>query len=271
MNNRLNLFFVLLVCIKSTELLSMELTQDHTDQTSFDWSTYYFDLSNDFYTPDTGYTTPTQKNNPLPDVADIIHNGIHTLYDYIYTNISDLNTSERIINPDKSASHDSPLTMLFKPEIKQDSTINIEKKIDTQIKVERILSSVINNPDHGMQAAIDLALAFPKVKVNDQNNPTETSPLHFAARWNAYKLGAILITQGANINSQDINGQTPLHILALYNNDANNEFTKILLYAEAHLYIKNKNGKTAAKIALELEKINLYNMIIEATQLRLIN
>jgi ankyrin repeat protein len=139
-----------------------------------------------------------------------------------------------------------------------------------QTKIDHILFSAICNPDHGMQAAINFVISGENI--NDQDNATKTSPLHFAAQWNAYKLGTILIAKQADVNSQDIHGNTPLHILALYSDvDTDNKFAEILLNAGANLFIKNNDGKTAAKIALELQNINLYNSIKDANQSRLLN
>ncbi len=43
---------------------------------------------------------------------------------------------------------------------------------------------------------------------------TGASPLHVAALWNAQQSAALLIQHGANINSRDAEGQTPLHYVA---------------------------------------------------------
>ena len=50
----------------------------------------------------------------------------------------------------------------------------------------------------------------------------------------------ILISKGANINSEDISGRTPLHIAAVTNHL---ESLKILLYELANPFKRNKDGK----------------------------
>ncbi|AXK60634.1 ankyrin repeat domain-containing protein [Candidatus Chromulinivorax destructor] len=159
---------------------------------------------------------------------------------------------------------------LFEDEEKKEKTTDTLTQL-TEQSVHPILLSAINSPDKGMQAAINFVLS--ESNVNNQNNPTETSPLHFAIKYNAYNLAALLIGAGANVNAQDIDGYTPLHSAVIYhhNEDTTNDSIKALLKAGANLYIQDKEGKTAAKIARELNMMPLYDLIEQAAVYRLIN
>jgi len=66
--------------------------------------------------------------------------------------------------------------------------------------------------------------------------------LHWAAKRNKFTIIPLLISKGANVNSEDISGRTALHIAAFANHL---ECVKILLYELADPFKRNKDGKLA--------------------------
>ena len=89
------------------------------------------------------------------------------------------------------------------------------------------------------------------------------SPLHIAAKRNLYNCISLFISRGADINSQDEGGRTPLFIAAAKNHL---EFVTVLLFEIADPYVKNIKGERAIevttnsriKIILERAKILHY-------------
>jgi len=57
----------------------------------------------------------------------------------------------------------------------------------------------------------------------------------------------LLIGKGADVNSQDHNGFTPLHRAAVY---GNTEVSTVFLESGANIGIADRNGYTALKIAV---------------------
>jgi ankyrin repeat protein len=63
-------------------------------------------------------------------------------------------------------------------------------------------------------------------KVNEKSKEMGYTPLHYAARFGMCDIAKILIDAGADVNSQDINGQTPLTHAVEVNNKEMTEFLK---------------------------------------------
>jgi len=273
----LKLFFIVSIFLSTNKIQPMTQQTDEYLNSNYDYEMYNFlGDSESFKDIEVSASPETIRHNiNIDSVYDLYSDRsyIPKSTQYSYQNQTAKDDKKEAVDNDisyydyltKNETIEKKPTQII---ICEDEEILAPKVIQT--KVDRILSSAICNPDHGMQAAVNFIISGENV--NDQDNSTKTSPLHFAAQWNAYKLGTILIAAGADINSQDIYGNTPLHILALYSNvDGNNEFAKILLNAGTDLFIKDNDGKTAAKIALELEKTDLYNLIQKINSLRLIS
>lgn len=264
------LLFMLSIFFSNTQIQPMTQVTNEPSNFDDDYEMYNFLENKDFTKVnvnniDTGSVYDAYSD--LSYIPEITPNSDH-IQTTLYDNKSETHHNDTMYDYDyfyeNERSKEDPVQIIACENQKELTPVIMQTKID------RILSSVICNPDHGMQAGINFVISGENV--NNQDNATKTSPLHFATQWNAYKLGTILIAIGANINSQDIYGNTPLHILALYSDvDGNNEFAKILLDAGANLFIKDNDGKTAAKIALELKNMNLYNLIQETNRLRLIS
>lgn len=68
-----------------------------------------------------------------------------------------------------------------------------------------------------------------------------------------------LLEEGANANSRDSNGDTPLYLSTIHNNY---EVIKILLIYGANPYLKNKQGISSIDIAKEKGYEKIYNLLI---------
>ena len=80
----------------------------------------------------------------------------------------------------------------------------------------------------------------------------QQTPLHYAAKSCEYKVAKILLDKGANINSRDASGDTPL----ITTSKNNCETTTVLLVKKgADLNLKNNDGKTALDLAKESKTI----------------
>ncbi|HLW08462.1 MAG TPA: ankyrin repeat domain-containing protein, partial [Marinilabiliaceae bacterium] len=81
------------------------------------------------------------------------------------------------------------------------------------------------------------------------------SPLMVAAKNDNLEVMDMLITLGADVNHQDINGNTALHVLANLGKESSEAFQK-LLDNGAKMNIKNVRGQTAKAI---LKSVNSSN------------
>ena len=79
-------------------------------------------------------------------------------------------------------------------------------------------------------------------------DPFMQSPLHIIAKRNSYKLISLFISRGADINSRDEGGRTPLFIAA-QNNYL--EFITVLLFEIADPSIKNIKGEKAFDVSID--------------------
>ncbi|MBN2018798.1 MAG: ankyrin repeat domain-containing protein [Sedimentisphaerales bacterium] len=81
------------------------------------------------------------------------------------------------------------------------------------------------------------------VNTQDQNLMT---PLHLAVKDNHFETVKFLVEKGANINAQDVEDKTPLHY-AVQNEQL--DTVKFLLKKKAKADVRDKNGETALDIA----------------------
>lgn len=257
---------VIMISLKCNQLESMVNSYKKSDDQSL-ISTDYEDMYSSISPTKQAYIHTENNGNFYENVIDALHNYFTTPTDEAQENID--STPEVTSLTDSQDTKNNLYDYLFEEEKKEEITDAISQPAERTI--DRILNSAINNPDKGMQAAVNFILSGSEV--NDQNNATKTSPLHFAIKYNAYKLAVVLIAARANINTQDIDGYTPLHTAVIYhhNNDTTNESIKTLLNAKANLHIQDKDGKTAAKIAQELNMTSLYDLIAQAAVSRLID
>jgi len=79
------------------------------------------------------------------------------------------------------------------------------------------------------------------------------TPLHSAARWNAYACVEILLAQGADVNAVSEGGQTPLH-LAAFHGKARETLQLLFSTPELRSAGKNAQGDTPKDIAVRQGK-----------------
>lgn len=267
MKYNFKIVLIMMISFQWNEIESMVTSYNKSDD-HMSMSNEYEDMYN-FISP-TPEENDHQKNNSnfYENIADALHHYFTTSRDEIENKIDTTSQVTSLI--DSQDTKNSAYRYLLEDEEKKEKTTDTLTQL-TEQRVHPILLSAINSQDKGMQTAINFVLS--KSNVNNQNNPTKTSPLHFAIKYNAYNLAVILIGAGANVNAQDIDGYTPLHSAVIYhhNDDTTNKSIKALLKAGADLYIQDKEGKTAAKIARELNMMPLYELIEQAAVYRLIN
>lgn len=142
------------------------------------------------------------------------------------------------------------------------SSINTKKYI---VNIDEILDQVLQDDDFGLLAGINLITQG--IDINNQDNGTKTSPLHFAAACDAIALIKILIENHADINIQDSNGNTPLHIAVLCSKPySDNKLIRILLDAGADRSIHNNIYHTPARMAYMLDKVDVIDLFDKSLQ-----
>lgn len=256
-------------------MISFQWNEIESMVTSYNKLDDHVSASNEYEDMYASISPTKQESIAKESNGNFYENVIDALHHYFITPTNEIEneidtTPEVTSLIDSQDTKNSVYDYLFEDEEKKEKTTDTLTQL-TEQSVHPILLSAINSPDKGMQTAINFVLS--ELNVNNQNNPTKTSPLHFAIKYDAYKLAAILIGAGANVNAQDIDGYTPLHSAVIYhhNDDTTNKSIKALLKAGADLYIQDKEGKTAAKIARELNMMQLYDLIEQAAVYRLIN
>jgi len=87
----------------------------------------------------------------------------------------------------------------------------------------------------------------------------DDTPLHMAASWGFANIGLILIEFGANINSRNMQGETPL----MYSVDQKKvNMVKLLLKNGANMNLLDQRERTAKSIAV-MRNINLEEFAAE--------
>ncbi|EYC11254.1 hypothetical protein Y032_0051g2101 [Ancylostoma ceylanicum] len=85
-------------------------------------------------------------------------------------------------------------------------------------------------------------------------------PLSFAVCMNQPDLFRLLVARKANLNAQDTNGNTVLHLCVIHEKT---EMMKLALEAGARLHIANKQNLTPLTLAAKMAKKKLFNLILE--------
>ncbi len=106
-----------------------------------------------------------------------------------------------------------------------------------------------------------------KIKINVHDYKTESTPLHYCVLLNNMKLTELLINNGANVNLQDIYGNTALHYSIMENNheifnyliskNCNMNLWNIDGKLPLHQVLLNNNGDFINGIELMIEKSNI--------------
>lgn len=105
-----------------------------------------------------------------------------------------------------------------------------------------------NAPDQRLKVAKELITSGQDVNAPDNDSWT---PLHFAAQANCVEVIKLLIENGANIEAQEVNGNTPLWV-ATMNSNNNTEMVTELVNAGADPDTKNIHGVSPRNIEPEL-------------------
>lgn len=118
----------------------------------------------------------------------------------------------------------------------------------------------------------------PELSSKIVNNPdvrTQSTPLHIAVAKHYSKVVRSLLFIGADVNAQDIDGDTPLHVAC---RNKNEELIRMLLLATApnnpekrlcRLDIRNKRKETAKQVA-KRQEINLKQLIMSGDSVSLV-
>ena len=86
------------------------------------------------------------------------------------------------------------------------------------------------------------------------------TPLHWAVKYNFYRILPTLLDYGSILDSHDFVGETPLHI-SVKNNY--NDCTCILLFYLASPFVKDKNGKRPIDLTRDFEVKNLLEKVMK--------
>jgi ankyrin repeat protein len=195
------------------------------------------------------------------DVKDNNNNiGLHycIIYDnlkaflLLYNNTNNNNYNYNLFNVCLQYKRTNILLFLLENEIKYNNNNNIINNIG-----ESILQSAINYDDMKVVKFIINNTQFLKKIINNKENEYGLTALHQCIVLNYNEIVIKLIENGADINSADYLGNTPLHYSIIEKNYEITEYlllkmeNKELFYSET-----NMNGNTALHLFLEEDIIN---------------
>ena len=90
----------------------------------------------------------------------------------------------------------------------------------------------------------------------------DKTPLHFASCMGHFEIVEFLLNNGANVDAEMFNGETPLLIAAWYARDGKYETMKALLEHGANVNHKDKHGRTALHNAAMYSGKEVINLLI---------
>jgi len=125
---------------------------------------------------------------------------------------------------------------------------------------QKLLNSLENAPNTQWINCANFAMLFAETqKIGDVSQDTKNKSLIIAAKKNNHLLLKYLLVHNADVNFPDSQGDTPLHIAAIYGNE---KMARCLIEMGANVGITNEESKTALDILLE--KIATTNASLEA-------
>lgn len=185
----------------------------------------------------------------------------------LITKGADINAKIEKANYEFNNSMDKGSTALtFVVDANNPNFAEIRKKDESQIKIARLLLeagadvNILDNHDNTLLfyaiANRDLAMIELLLQAGLDPNISEKSeivdylPLGWAAYANFIEAIQLLLTYGANIDGQDINGQTALHLAV---EEKNLDAVELLVKNGADIQIKNQANETPYDLAKELD------------------
>jgi ankyrin repeat protein len=97
----------------------------------------------------------------------------------------------------------------------------------------------------------------------------EDSILHNAVKYKKIEIVEYLLENGADVNIEENDGQTPLFNAAIHNNDGDMTITKLLLKKGANINHKDNDGKTPLILASTYGNIEFVKILLKEENLDL--
>ena len=98
----------------------------------------------------------------------------------------------------------------------------------------------------------------------ENKNITGQTPLLLAVASNNLEIVKSLLIAGANIDSQDVEGNTALHLASRESDPMYNEMVEFLIFCGADTSIQNGQGQQAIDLAIQDDKKAIFNNFLEA-------
>ena len=95
-------------------------------------------------------------------------------------------------------------------------------------------------------------------QISNKNYKDQMNPLHIACKKGYKEIIKLLLDLGADINSRDINGYTPLHYAVISRNEY---LVKKLIFRGGNKFIKDWKSRTPYNLALSMNDKNLVDLL----------